>query len=176
MPPKITERICQDVAYLIQPLQIILFNWQSLTVIYDRLKAAHQLDQLVAQALPIILGTCRDICGESFSQPRISPATQEVVQTTSARLQPALGDAEPATAALLWGARPISLMLEEYLTPAAVVGIFRQGQPHHYMLRLRNGVAGLQALYVLLQLVAPKCQTVGCPERIFVSRIRNSKI
>jgi len=55
MPPKFTERIYQDVAYLIQPLQIILYNWQSLSVIYDRLKAARQLDQLVSQALPIIL-------------------------------------------------------------------------------------------------------------------------
>jgi|OrbCmetagenome_4_1107370.scaffolds.fasta_scaffold386816_1 hypothetical protein len=55
IPPKFTERIYQDVAYLIQPLQIILYNWQSLSVIYDRLKAARQLDQLVSQALPIIL-------------------------------------------------------------------------------------------------------------------------
>ena len=172
MPPKFTERIYQDVAYLIQPLQIILYNWQILSVIYDRLKAARQLDQFVSQALPIILGTCREICGDAFSQPRLSPATQEVVRTTAERLTPALGDAAPATAALLWGARPISLLLEEYLTPPAVVGIFRQGQPHHYMLRLRNGAAGLQASYVLLQLVAPKCQAAGGPERIFVNRIR----
>ena len=40
------------------------------------------------------------------------------------------------------------------------------------MLRLRNGAAGLQASYVLLQLVAPKCQEAGGPERIFVNRIR----
>ena len=173
MPPKFTERIYQDVAYLIQPLQIILYNWQSLSVIYDCLKAARQLHQFVSQALPIILGTCREICGDAFSQPRLSPATQEVVRTTAERLTPALGDAAPATAALLWGARPISLLLEEYLTPPAVVGIFRQGQPHHYMLRLRNGAAGLQASYVLLQLVAPKCQAAGGPERIFVNRIRN---
>ena len=172
MPPKFTERIYQDVAYLIQPLQIILYNWQSLSVIYDRLKAARQLDQLVSQALPIILGTCTGICGDTFSQPRLSPATQEVVRTTAERLTPALGEAAPATAALLWGARPISLLLEEYLTPPAVVGIFRQGQPHHYMLRLRNGAAGFQASCVLLQLLASKCQEAGGPERIFVNRIR----
>ena len=59
------------------------------------------------------------------------------------------------------------------ISPTAIAGGWnlQAGQPHHYMLRRRNGAAGLQVSYVLLQL-APKCQAVGCPERIFVNRIR----
>ena len=171
MPPKFTERIYQDVAYLIQPLQIILYNWQSLSVIYDRLKAARQLDQLVSQALPIILGTCRDLRRDLLTATCIT-CDAGSCPNHCGKVNAGPGRCSPCHGGITAGSSP-HFPSPRRISPTAIAGDWnlQAGQPHHYMLRRRNGAAGLQVSYVLLQL-APKCQAVGCPERIFVNRIR----
>ena len=78
------------------------------------------------------------------------------------------GDGVAGIAEWLVGAPPISLLIEEFLVPGAVIGIFRQGTGPHFRMNLRQGLPALQVSYTLLHLEGPLCRTNGRPERIFV--------
>ena len=167
MPPKLAQ-VALDVQFLYQPLQIILYNFAGLVQLFESLQTRRQLNQFVTQALPLIARTCTEICGAAYHAPRLTAAARNLVQDMERQLGLAPGDGVSGIAEWLLGAPPISLLLEEFLVPGAVIGIFRQGTGPHFRMNLRQGLPALQVSYTLLHLVGPLCRTNGRPERIFV--------
>jgi len=78
----------------------MLFNWQGISALYDHLQAERQLDQLVAQALPLILGLCREICGEFFFPTLYLPSYTRASSASNSRAVPGPG---LWAAAAMWG-------------------------------------------------------------------------
>ena len=167
MPPKLAQ-VALDVQFLYQPLQIILYNFAGLVQLFESLQTRRQLNQFVTQALPLIARTCTEICGAAYHAPRLTAAARNLVQGMERQLGLAPGDGVSGIAEWLVGAPPISLLLEEFLVPGAVIGIFRQGSGPHFRMNLRQGLPALQVSYTLLHLVGPLCRTNGRPQRIFV--------
>ena len=167
MPPKLAQ-VALDVQFLYQPLQIILYNFSGLVQLFEDLQQRRQLTQFVAQALPIIVRICTDICGNTYHAPRLTNAARALVQDMETQLGLAPGDGVSGIAEWLLGSPPISLLLEEFLVPGAVIGIFRQGNGPHFKMNLRAGLPAFQVSYTLLHLVGPLCRSNGRPERIFV--------
>ena len=167
MPPKLAQ-VALDVQFLYQPLQIILYNFAGLVQLFESLQTRRQLNQFVTQALPLIARTCTDICGAAYYAPRLTAAARALVQDMEWQLGLAPGDRVSGIAEWLVGSPPISLLLEEFLVPGAVIGIFRQGTGPHFRMNLRQGLPALQVPYTLLHLVGPPSRTNGRSERIFV--------
>ena len=167
MPPKLAQ-VALDVHFLYQPLQIILYNFGGLVQLFEDLQQRRQLTQFVTQALPIIVRICTDICGNTYHAPRLTNTARALVQGMETQLGLAPGDGVSGIAEWLLGSPPICLLLEEFLVPGAVIGIFRQGNGPHFKMNLRAGLPAFQVSYTLLHLVGPLCRSNGRPERIFV--------
>ena len=167
MPPKLAQ-VALDVQFLYQPLQIILYNFTGLVQLFETLQTRRQLNQFVTQALPLIVRTCTEICGNTYHTPRLTPAARSLVQDLETQLGIPRGDGVSGVAEWLLGSPPVSFLLEEFLVPGAVIGIFRQGNGPHFKMNLRQGLPALQVSFALLHLVGPLCRSNGRQERIFV--------
>ena len=65
--------------------------------------ARRQLNQFVTQALPLIVRTCTEICGNTYHTPRLTPAARSLVQDLETQLGIPRGDGVSGVAEWLLG-------------------------------------------------------------------------
>lgn len=148
MAPKLAQ-VAQDVAYLHQPLRIVLCNFTSLLPIFSALETQRQPGQSVKQAIPEILSVCRGVCGDSFAAPRLTESARAYVSDFERQLNILPGDGLSGIAQFLLGTPSIAALLEEYFNAGGSDRIFQATEWPHFNLHLWNGLPALQLSYVL---------------------------
>ena len=164
MPPsQDIIRIARDLHYVTQGLKIMLWNFNFLTPIFTRLKAAHDLKSVVKDMIPPLLAFFAEVMGQEWSAPRMAAGTREIFE----RLERECRDAGVSAVISQWimGERPMALEFLEFLTQRNIVGIFQKGE-NNYLLIFRNVEGSLKLAYYLTHIIGEKLRTMEIPQRI----------
>ena len=168
--PTQQDLIRRDVDLLAQQCRIVLVNVTCLDAEYERLQGSNELKEFTAAAFPLVQTALREALGDVWCQPQLSTAAVRVVSTMSEALTHNLGEMAEGMLQHIIGETPPALQLAHYLTPQAVIGIFRQ-RGSDYLLRLRSGYAGSLVLYILAQIAGPMLRnSENSTLRIFLDR------
>ena len=154
--PTQQDLIRRDVDLLAQQCRIVLVNVTCLDAEYERLQGSNELKEFTAAALPLVQTAWREALGDVWCQSQLAAAAVRVVSTMSEALTHNLGEMAEGMLQHIIGETPPALQLAHYLTPQAVIGIFRQ-RGSDYLLRLRSGYAGSLVSYILAQIAG--CQS-----------------
>jgi hypothetical protein len=164
MPPnQDTVRITRDLHYLTQGLRIMLWQFNFLTPIYTRLKAAHDLKNVVKEMIPPMLAFYAEVMGQEWSAPRLSAGTREIYE----RLERECREAGVSTivSQSILGERPMALDFLEFMTQRNIVGIFQKGE-NNFLLIFRNVEGSLKLAYLLTTVIGEKMRMMEIPQRI----------
>ena len=164
MPPsQDTIRIARDLHYVTQGLRVMLWNFTFLTPIFTRLKAAHDLKNVVKDMIPPLLAFFAEVMGQEWSAPRMAAGTREIFE----RLERECRDAGVSAVISQWimGERPMALEFLEFMTQRNIVGIFQKGE-NHYLLVFRNVEGSLKLAYYLTHIIGEKLRTMEIPQRV----------
>ena len=165
-----SARFDRDVDLLAQQYRIVLVNFTCLDAEYERLQGSNELKEFTAAALPLVQTAWREALGDVWCQSQLAAAAVRVVSTMSEALTHNLGEMAEGMLQHIIGETPPALQLAHYLTPQAVIGIFRQ-RGSDYLLRLRSGYAGSLVLYILAQIAGPMLRnSENSTLRIFLDR------
>ena len=172
MAPKADlTRLNRDVGFLYAPLRLVLLNFAQLDESFDRLKAAHRLQEFTHEAIPILLRIFGALMGPAWATPQIPASLQATHQQLQQDIQQAGGQHQLIPDWLL-GNTPIGVELPELLTEANIIGIFRTSQSN-YLVRLRHGYGALRLSHLLLNVIAPRLRSGDSNERIFQDKPQN---
>ena len=125
-PSQDTIRIARDLHYVTQGLRVMLWNFTFLTPIFTRLKAAHDLKNVVKDMIPPLLAFFAEVMGQEWSAPRMAAGTREIFE----RLERECRDAGVSAVISQWimGEGPMALEFLEFMTQRNIVGIFQKGE------------------------------------------------
>ena len=163
MPPsQDTIRIARDLHYVTQGLKIMLWNFNFLTPIFTRLKAAHDLKSVVKDMTPPLLAFFAEVMGQEWSAPRMAAGTREIFE----RLERECRDAGVSAVISQWimGERPGPGILGVYDTEEYCWN-FQKGE-NNYLLIFRNVEGSLKLAYYLTHIIGEKLRTMEIPQRI----------
>ena len=150
MAPKADlTRLQRDVNFIYAPLRLVLLNFAALDASFDRLKAAHRLQDFTQEAITILRRVFAETMGEEWGRPQIPSALQATHQQLQQDLQQAGGHGQ---------------IMQEFLAVANVIGVFS------YLIRLRHGYGALRLSHLILTVIAPRLRAGASPERIFQDR------
>ena len=164
MPPsQDTIRIARDLHYVTQGLRVMLWNFTFLTPIFTRLKAAHDLKNVVKDMIPPLLAFFAEVMGQEWSAPQMAAGTCEIFE----RLERECRDAGVSAVISQWimGEGPMALEFLEFMTQRNIVGIFQKGE-NHYLLVFRNVEGSLKLAYYLTHIIGEKLRTMEIPQRV----------
>ena len=164
MPPsQEIIRLTKDVHHLAQGLRVMLWNFAFLTPIFNRLKAAHELKNVVKEMIPPLLAFFAEVMGTDWNAPRMTAGTREIFE----RLERECRDAGVSACISQWimGQTPMALDFLEFLTQRNIVGIFQKGE-NNYLLIFRNVEGSLKLAYYLTTIIGEKLRTMEVQQRI----------
>ena len=141
----------------------MLWNFAFLTPIFNRLKAAHELKNVVKEMIPPLLAFFSEVMGTDWNAPRMTAGTREIFE----RLERECRDAGVSACISQWimGQTPMALDFLEFLTQRNIVGIFQKGE-NNYLLIFRNVEGLLKLAYYLTTTIGEKLCTMEVPQRI----------
>ena len=118
MAPKVDlTRLQRDVNFIYAPLRLVLLNFAALDASFDRLKAAHRLQDFTQETITILLRVFAETMGEEWGRPQIPSALQATRQQLQQYLQQAGGHGQIIPNWLL-GNKPIGVEMQEFLAVA----------------------------------------------------------
>ena len=172
MPSQTAEiqNLRRDLDLQNQPLRVVLVGFPGLDAVHDELEAKKELHELKSRAPTLIQEALKQALGEKWLEPRLTRADLEVRDVLARGLSERLGDGgahDLATIAI--GSKPPALQLEECLRGRSILGVYRQGLGA-YLLRLRPGLQGLSASFVLADVAGSLLRESESPARIFLDR------
>jgi hypothetical protein len=92
MPPsQEIIRLTKDVHHLAQGLRVMLWNFAFLTPIFNRLKAAHELKNVVKEMIPPLLAFFSEVMGPDWNAPRMTAGTREIFERLERECRDAWG-------------------------------------------------------------------------------------
>ena len=130
---------------------------------FNRLKAAHELKNVVKEMIPPLLAFFAEVMGTDWNAPRMTAGTREIFE----RLERECRDAGVSACISQWimGQTPMALDFLEFLTQRNIVGIFQKGE-NNYLLIFRNVEGSLKLAYYLTTIIGEKLRTMEVQQRI----------